>query len=185
MKRILFLAGLAALCACKRADDGAQLARLDRQILAAAKTPKLAERIVVDPAALGQKAPQPTKAAAPAPEGDPRECLTGGFASDPKYGGGLPAALAPYAGGKLTDVAGYDGAHCRGRGVTFTASEAPERLLAWYRERLGKGGYSVSARGQGSDSVLTGRKGAAAYYVIVSPQAGGGAEVALVSGERI
>jgi hypothetical protein len=93
----------------------------------------------------------------------------------------LPAAFPPYPGGRVTEAAGQDGGECRVRVVTFRTSDGYQRVIDWYQQRAVAAGYSAEHQARGRDHVLGGVHPASngAYYLIVTPIAGG-SEVALI-----
>jgi hypothetical protein len=95
----------------------------------------------------------------------------------------LPAAFAVYPGSRVTEAAGNDGGECRVRVVTFTSRDAPARLLAFYRDRATRAGYSAEQQTRGADLVLGGTNevDGAAFYLIVTPLRSGGSDVALIA----
>jgi hypothetical protein len=100
------------------------------------------------------------------------------FDYDKAWAGRLPAGFQLYPGARLTDAAGSDAAGCRV--VTFSTRDAPQRVLAHYRERATQAGYSAEQQRRHGDLVLAGTGGAGAYYLIVTPLSKGGSDAALI-----
>ena len=90
----------------------------------------------------------------------------GQFNYGPNWARRLPPDFAVYPGARITEAAGNAG-DCRV--VVFASADAPQRLLDWYRSRAVRAGYSSEHQVRGSDHVLAGTRGDAAYYLIVSP----------------
>lgn len=95
----------------------------------------------------------------------------------------LPAAFAVYPGGRVTEAAGHESGDCKVRVVTFTSGDAPARLIAFYRDRAARAGYSAEQQSRGGDLVLggTNERDGAAFYLIVTPLRSGGSDVALIA----
>ena len=98
-----------------------------------------------------------------------------------EWAGRLPAAFPPYPGGRVTEAAGQDRGECRVRVVTFRTADPHQRVIDWYHQRAVQAGYSAEQQGRGRDHVLGGvnQSSNGAYYLIVTPIAGG-SEVALI-----
>jgi len=93
----------------------------------------------------------------------------------------LPAAFPAYPGGRVTEAAGQDRGECRVRVVTFRTPDPHQRVIEWYQQRAVQAGFSAEQQVRGRDHVLGGvNQGTnGAYYLIVTPVAGG-SEVALI-----
>lgn len=104
-----------------------------------------------------------------------------------QYNGGwaqrLPAAFAVYPGARVTDAAGLDAADCRARVVTFRTAAPPQRVLDYYRSRAAGAGYSAEQQIREGDHILAGTLGQSdrAFYLILTPLAGGGSDVAMIT----
>lgn len=204
-----FLAGfgLFALAACGGGTANNDLAAIDNELIANAVDPALTsalqDQLSVDPTLAQQSNPNsarppetPVQAQYPADanpgEDGVRTATTGGTAPPPsaaacgqgfdygnQWASRLPAEFPAYPGGRITEAAGNDHGGCRMRVVTFTTSDAPQRVLDRYRGTVTQAGYSAEQQQRGGDQVLGGTKGESAYYLIVTPQ-GTGSDVALI-----
>lgn len=103
----------------------------------------------------------------------------GGFDHGPQWAARMPAEFPAYPGGRITEAAGNDHGACRMRVVAFTTPDAASRVLDHYRALAARAGYGAEQQRRGADQVLGGTKGDSAYYLIVTPIAGG-SEVALI-----
>ena len=95
----------------------------------------------------------------------------------------MPAAFAIYPGGRLTEAAGKDAGGCSVRVVTFLTGASPRQVLDFYRGRAGSAGYSAEYQARQGDHILAGTTGGSerAFFLIVTPQRGGGSDVALIA----
>ncbi len=139
---------------------------------------------------------------APAPSADCPECRArsgemtlgalaqkqggqGGCAARVAYSAGwanrLPAAIPLYPDARVIEAAGADRNGCSLRVVTFASTAPLDRVLDWYHTRATGGGYSAEHKVDGTQHVLAGTRGDAAYVVYARPRAGGGTEVDLVA----
>lgn len=203
--RLAAFSAVFALAACGQvsvANDGLAINDADPALTAALEDPILTDRDLhqqsnrfnVRPAELPTRAEYPSGArvqrasaegpgAAPAaprcgsgPSGAPAE-----FSYGMEWARRLPAAFPAYPGGRVTEAAGQDSGACRVRVVTFRTADGHQRVLDWYRERALEGGFSAEHQPRGRDHVLGGVHSGSngAYYLIVTPIAGG-SEVALI-----
>lgn len=93
----------------------------------------------------------------------------------------LPAPFEVYPRGHVGQAAGTDQGGCRLRVVGFVTPVAAEDVVALYYARAKAGGYPLRRTREGSDAVLQGAKGAAAYAVAVRPRDDKLSEVTLVT----
>lgn len=93
----------------------------------------------------------------------------------------LPADLPLYPDARVTEAAGAAAGPCRLRAVSFRSSAAAAKLVDWYYTHATAGRYSAEHRTDGAMQVLGGTRGPDAYVVYVTPRAGGGADVDLVT----
>lgn len=134
----------------------------------------------------GGARPAPSNAAPPGPAASPacgarREGGPVAFSYGMQWAERLPAAFPPYPGGRVTEAAGQDSGPCRVRVVTFRTADSYQRVIDWYQQRAVSAGFSAEHQARGADHVLGGVHPASngAYYIIVTPIAGG-SEVALI-----
>jgi hypothetical protein len=95
----------------------------------------------------------------------------------------VPAEFPIYPRGQVNEAAGNDAAGCVLRVVSFISEAAPQRLLDYYYTRATRSGFSAEHVKDGAEHGLGGARGrdGAAYYVMVTPLAAGGAEVDLIT----
>ncbi len=93
----------------------------------------------------------------------------------------LPADLPLYPGARLTEAAGADRDGCRLRVVSFASAAPMQKMLDYYFTRAKAAGYSAGHSTDGRQHVLGGVRGNDAYVVYVTPRAGGGSDVDMVS----
>ena len=93
----------------------------------------------------------------------------------------LSAPFEVYPRGHVGQAAGTDQGGCRLRVVGFVTPVATEDVIAFYHARARTGGYALSRKREGSDDVLQGAKGAAAYAVAVRAREDKLSEVTLVT----
>jgi hypothetical protein len=95
----------------------------------------------------------------------------------------MPAAFPVFPGARITEAAGNDSGDCRMRVVTFTSDAPPQRVLDWYRQRAASAGYTADQERRDREQVLAGinQSDDGAYYLIVTPVARGGSDVALIA----
>lgn len=191
--RTAAFAGLLALAACNR-GDGNNLAEMDNSLIGngadPALTSALEDQILVDPNLVQQSNPNtvrppetPVQAQYPAAAaaGDAPTLSACGvpFNYGNQWAGRLPAQFPAYPGGRVTEAAGSDRGACHIRVVTFTTPDPYNRVLEHYRSLAARGGFSAEQQARGSDQVLGGVNGEAAYYLIVTPTRAG-SDVALI-----
>ncbi len=106
-----------------------------------------------------------------------------GLDRNPLWAQRLPAAFAVYPGGRLTEAAGKDAGGCSVRVVTFLTGASPRQVLDFYRGRAEGAGYSAEYQARQGDHILAGSVANRpdAFFLIVTPQRGGGSDVALIS----
>jgi hypothetical protein len=93
----------------------------------------------------------------------------------------LPAALPIYPRGAVQEAAGTDKDGCRLRVVNFITPVSIKDVIDFYYTRVRSAGYSAEYKLEGTDHVLGGTKGAAAYVIFVRNLDGGLTEVDLVA----
>jgi len=93
----------------------------------------------------------------------------------------LPQALQVYPRGHVQEAAGTDKDGCRLRVVNFLTPVSPDDVVNFYYTRARASGFEAEHKLEGSDHVLGGSKGAAAYVVYVRKLANGLTEVDLVA----
>jgi hypothetical protein len=127
----------------------------------------------------------PAGATTPGGAVDPRAPIAGAcgaaFQYGPEWAERLPVEFPAYPGGRVTEAAGINSGNCRMRVVTFTTENGWQQVLDWYRGAATRGGFNFEHQVKGSDHVLGGvnERTDGAYYVIVTPEAGG-SKVALI-----
>ncbi len=94
-----------------------------------------------------------------------------------KFGVGavqMPAWLPAYAG---ANVQGFSTQNAGGTGGTFTfkSNDAPDKVIAFYKDALGKAGLTVEAMSLPSGALLTGRAGGRTAAINVVAEGGGSA----------
>jgi hypothetical protein len=92
-------------------------------------------------------------------------CL-GGLVYANSWATKLPADLPMHPAAKLAEAAGHDGV-CQARAVSFAVPGDRGQLLGWYQAKAKAAGYSVGRADDADDWILTGRKGAAVYHIIL------------------
>jgi hypothetical protein len=92
----------------------------------------------------------------------------------------LPEALAIYPRGAVEEAAGSDAGGCGLRVVKFATPADLADVLAFYNTRAAAAGYGVRHSLHGSDHILWGARGGAAYLLRVRPREDGLTEVDLV-----
>ena len=116
---------------------------------------------------------------------DPREQIAGAcgapFQYGPQWAERLPVEFPPYPGGRVTEAAGISLPNCQMRVVTFTTQNSWQQVLGWYRDAAARSGFNFEHQVKGADHVLGGvnERTDGAYYLIVTPEAGG-SKVALI-----
>ena len=93
----------------------------------------------------------------------------------------LPAEFPLYPGARVTEAAGNNSGNCRMRVVTFHTGDPHDRVLAHYHALAARAGFTAEQQQRGGDRVLGGvnSRTDGAYYLIVTPAAGG-SDVALI-----
>ena len=113
-------------------------------------------------------------------DGSARRCA-GAVAYSAAWANRLPADLPLYPDARVVEAAGNDRDGCALRVVSFASSAAPAKLVDWYYTRATAAGYSAGHGSDGHQNVVAGTRGADAYTVYVTPRAGGGGDVDLVT----
>ncbi|HVF95129.1 MAG TPA: hypothetical protein VM900_12520 [Sphingomonas sp.] len=107
-----------------------------------------------------------------------------GCASRLRYAAGwsnrLPADLPLYPDARVAEAAGTDDGDCRLRAVSFTSAAPVARVIDWYYARARRAGFAATHEAQGSEHVVGGTRGEAAFVAYVSPR-GSGSSVDLVA----
>lgn len=93
----------------------------------------------------------------------------------------LPADLPLYPDARVSEAAGTTSGACRLRIVSFASGAGVAKLIDFYYTRATAARYTAEHRAEGAMHVLGGTRGADAYVVYVSPRAGGGATVDLLT----
>lgn len=93
----------------------------------------------------------------------------------------LPEALTIYPRGHVQEAAGTDKDGCRLRVVNFVTAVGVSDVIDFYYTRLRAAGYDAEHRTEGTDAVLGGGKGAAAYVLYVRKRDDGLTEADLIS----
>lgn len=194
---------LLALAACGGGKSPDELAKLDRELAAAAdpavtaalEDPIMTDRdlSVQDDSRRVRHIAGPAQAVYPPNSKANIKALSGldalapgpacetGFVTGDAWARKLPSAFALYPGAILTYAAGTDQGGCRVRVASFGAPAPPQAIVDFYRARATRAGYSATPQTRGSDRILTGTGARnASYYLIVSPRASG-SEVALLT----
>ena len=91
----------------------------------------------------------------------------------------LPADMPLYPDARVSEAAGAD--DCPLRVVSFASSAAVGKVVDYYYTKLSAAGYSADHQADGKRDILGGTRGDAAYMIYVTPHAGGGSDVDLVS----
>lgn len=93
----------------------------------------------------------------------------------------LPKDLPVYPRGAVQEAAGTDADGCKLRVVNFVSPVTPGDVIDFYYTKATSAGYGAEYRMDGSDHVLGGRKGAAAYVLYARKLGNGLTEVDLVA----
>lgn len=93
----------------------------------------------------------------------------------------LPSAFPVYPRGAVQEAAGTDNDGCKLRVVNFVTPVTPGDVIDFYFTRAGSGGYSTEYHMDGSDHVLGGKRGGAAYLLYARKLANGLTEVDLIA----
>jgi hypothetical protein len=86
-----------------------------------------------------------------------------------------------YPDARVLEAAGA--AQCGLRVVSFATSAPVDKVVNWYYTKTARAGYSADHQRDGSEHVLGGTRGDAAYMLYVSPRDGGGSSVDLVTNQ--
>jgi hypothetical protein len=105
-----------------------------------------------------------------------------------RMGGGaaasLPAGLPAYPGADTSASIGVSGASEQGQGriVTFTTSDAPAQVIAFYAQAVGAAGYTIANQAtMGPTAMLTAQKGPGDTVTVTATQAGTTTQVNIVA----
>lgn len=93
----------------------------------------------------------------------------------------MPADFAVYPRANVKEAAGVDKGQCNIRVVNFTTPATLKNVVDFYYTKAKRGGYSAEYQLRGSEHVLGGTKGDAAYVLFLKPMANGGTEVDIVA----
>ncbi|PEQ12953.1 hypothetical protein B2G71_08950 [Novosphingobium sp. PC22D] len=93
----------------------------------------------------------------------------------------LPTAFPVYPRGAVQEAAGTDSDGCKLRVVNFVTPVTPGDVIDFYYTRASAGGYGTEYRMDGSDHVLGGEKGGAAYLLYARKLKNGLTEVDLIA----
>jgi hypothetical protein len=93
----------------------------------------------------------------------------------------LPEPLGVYPRGAVQEAAGTDSGGCRLRVVSFATPVSPEDVIDFYFTRVRAAGYDAKHSLDGTDHVLGGSKGAAAYVIFARKLENGITEVDLIA----
>ena len=181
----------AALTACERREQAVEA--LDRDLVGnvvdqadPALAASLRDQIVVDPAVVqraGAGAP-PTaasRAAVPAAAeagpaqvvarlGDARSSACyAALAYGPDWAKRLPAGVPVYRDAAVDEAAGNDRPGCGTRVVSYASAAPAQALISFYLAQARRAGWSAGHIRRGGDEVVAGERGAAAFYVAITP----------------
>ena len=98
-----------------------------------------------------------------------------------RWAGRLPADLPLYPDARVSEAAGNDQGGCAMRAVSFASSAPLQTVLDWYYTRASKAGYSAEHQADGSEHVLGGTRGDAAFALFLTSRADGGTDVDLLA----
>lgn len=179
--RIALVAAALSLAGCDRTAGGADRSGdpLAGKGLDPALTSALADPILTDPALTQQSnllavrpTARPFQAQYPlsdqAGEADPDIGCVSGFDHGSDWARQVPPAFF-YPAAKVTDAAGRNDNDCHARVAVLSTSDAPDRVLGWYRATAVQAGWSAAPQRRGRDLLLFGSKGDASYVLVVSP----------------
>ncbi|TPG10981.1 hypothetical protein EAH84_11750 [Sphingomonas oligophenolica] len=93
----------------------------------------------------------------------------------------LPADVPLYPDARVAEAAGAQ--PCGLRVVSFATAAPVTRVIDWYYTKTHNAGYAAEHQRDGAQHVLGGTRGDAAYVIYVSPRAGGGSDVDLVTNQ--
>lgn len=93
----------------------------------------------------------------------------------------LPADVPLYPDARVQEAAGTDANGCALRVVTFASTAPVARVIDWYYTRTSKAGYTTEHQAGGTQHILGGTRGNAAFVVYASPRQGGGTTVDLIA----
>lgn len=92
----------------------------------------------------------------------------------------LPQAFAVYPGSQLAEAAGNDAGGCALRIVSFRAGAPAAKLVDYYYTRATAAGFDAEHKRDGTQHVLGGTRGAAAYMLYATTRPDGGSDVDLI-----
>jgi hypothetical protein len=96
----------------------------------------------------------------------------------------LPAGLPAYPGADTSASIDVSGASEQGQGrvVTFTTSDSPAQVIAFYTQAVGASGYIIASQAtMGPTAMITARKGSADTVTVTATQAGTTTQVNIVA----
>ena len=166
-------------------------------------TPAPAPKLAIDPSALHAPKPTPTHvrpgmtlgelaqmqaahkpATPPAPSAPPAR---GDCNRDVRYSLAwaqrLPAALPLFPDAQVSEAAGNVSPGCNLRVVSFTSAAPLDQVIDFYYTRAVHAGYAAEHQVSGSEHILAGDHGDAAFYATFRARRGGGTEVDLVANQ--
>ena len=101
---------------------------------------------------------------------------------------GLPEGVPAYpnvVAGQSVDINGGS-AQGQGRILSFSTSDAPAQVIAFYAQAVGAGGYTVANRmDMGASSTMTATRGEGQAVNIVATQVGGSTRVQIIIGASV
>lgn len=92
----------------------------------------------------------------------------------------MPGVFAPYPGGRVAEAAGNDANGCAFRIVSLRTAAPATKVIDYYYTRASGAGYSAEHKLDGTQHVLGGTRGQAAYMIYATTSSGGGTDVDLV-----
>lgn len=92
----------------------------------------------------------------------------------------MPGVFAPYPGSRIAEAAGNDANGCAFRIVSLRTAAPAAKVIDYYYTRASGAGYSAEHKLDGTQHVLGGTRGQAAYMVYATTSPGGGSDVDLV-----
>lgn len=95
----------------------------------------------------------------------------------------LPADIPLFPNAVVSEAAGDDAPGCRVRVVSFTSAAPVRSVIDYYYTRAIRAGYDAQHMLRQDDHILAGARDAdgSAYYLIVTPRAGGGSDIDLIA----
>lgn len=93
----------------------------------------------------------------------------------------MPEPFTVYPRAAVLEAAGNDEQGCSLRVTTFTTAVPPKEVVNFYHTRARSAGFSADLMGDDGDTVMGGRKGDAAYYIVVGRRDDGRTKVELLA----